>query len=672
MAGLGCAQAVLLLAATANAQSPTAPSPSMGGKDANGIEKLNGELILSDLAISVGKPGNGGLSWRYIAVRDVDALGGTIGSLPSTEAINGYSYTLTLGEEVSIFERSTSTAFEGKVNVAGKTLTLNPATGIYTLALADGSVAKFATAYRDTASSRVNVARIVSLEKPDGEYLDYTYTSCGSGCYALQSVQNNYGYMVKYTYAPGPAYTGNLALVKVTALNLAVDACSAYSNDCQYSVTWPSISFSGVTNGTGQFSAQDSVGRVSTYTLKRDPESKEDRVVRIVNPSGVYRDFVFYPAAGLMADSNNGRHVKTVSSAAGVWTYDYPGNGVAVTKKPDGTSYTNFRSNLHGALGYYKDEFGVMSSYFFVADENLPWHIIHPDQRTETITYDARGNTREHVATSSNTADAAVTKTYGYPETCADPGITAKNCNRMLYAVDGENNRTDYLYDGTHGGLLRVTGPADAQGRRSQIRHTYAPFYARYKNDSGALVQDTRPIYKLIRSSSCINGPAAAFDTVAAASCEGTADELRTTYAYGEASTIQGAPSTASNIQQTTVSRSAGGAAGGEVVATRYDAVGNEIAVDGPLPGPADTTRRYYDAMRQLTGEIWPDPDGTGTALHRARRTTYRGDGQVTLSEVGVAGSQADDGMASFSPRFFTRRSYDANGWLVKIEEGQP
>jgi hypothetical protein len=60
-----------------------------------------------------------------------------------------------------------------------------------------------------------------------------------------------------------------------------------------------------------------------------------------------------------------------------------------------------------------------------------------------------------------------------------------------------------------------------------------------------------------------------------------------------------------------------------------YDSMGNRLTADGPLAGPADTTRTRYDAARQVVGVVGPDPDGGGARLPVAQRYSYNNDGQM-------------------------------------------
>jgi RHS repeat-associated protein len=118
----------------------------------------------------------------------------------------------------------------------------------------------------------------------------------------------------------------------------------------------------------------------------------------------------------------------------------------------------------------------------------------------------------------------------------------------------------------------------------------------------------------------------------------------------------------ANNVRLLSTTTRAGNAPAAEWATTTYayDARGNMITIDGPLPGAADTLRTYYDVSRWKIGEVGPDPDGGGLLLHRASRTTYRPDGQAALVETGTATSRADNAMASFAVLQKTATAYDS------------
>jgi RHS repeat-associated protein len=92
-----------------------------------------------------------------------------------------------------------------------------------------------------------------------------------------------------------------------------------------------------------------------------------------------------------------------------------------------------------------------------------------------------------------------------------------------------------------------------------------------------------------------------------------------------------------------------------------YDARGNVLTVDGPLPTTADTTAYKYDLADQLRGVISPDPDGAGPLPDRALRVTYRPDGQVANQEIGTAAGQTDTDFNNMVVSQHVDTLYDGN-----------
>ena len=95
--------------------------------------------------------------------------------------------------------------------------------------------------------------------------------------------------------------------------------------------------------------------------------------------------------------------------------------------------------------------------------------------------------------------------------------------------------------------------------------------------------------------------------------------------------------------------------------ALTYDNRGNLLTVDGPLAGTDDTMRYRYDGADQVIGVVGPDPDGAGALKHRAVRTTYRSDSQVSKQERGTVNSQSDSDWAAFSAAEMVDVGFDAN-----------
>ena len=105
-------------------------------------------------------------------------------------------------------------------------------------------------------------------------------------------------------------------------------------------------------------------------------------------------------------------------------------------------------------------------------------------------------------------------------------------------------------------------------------------------------------------------------------------------------------------------------------VTNSYDALGNLIAVDGPLSGSADTSRFAYNANRQQIATVSPDPDGSGALKPQASRTRYDAMGRVIMLESGTVNSVTDTALSKFVSLEKTATEYDAMGRPVLTASG--
>ncbi|HEX7115417.1 MAG TPA: RHS repeat-associated core domain-containing protein [Steroidobacter sp.] len=283
-----------------------------------------------------------------------------------------------------------------------------------------------------------------------------------------------------------------------------------------------------------------------------------------------------------------------------------------------------------------KDPLNRTTSYQYDSFRRLT-RVTRPEGNYTQYTYDARGNVtevRQVAKPGSGLADIVTSATYPSASTCSS---TPARCNKPTSITNPLGFRTDFTYDATHGGLLTVTLPAPSgsapvgSGTRPQTRYTYATFNARYLNSPSTFVYGPS-VYRLVQISSCATQ----------SSCNGTADETRTTIAYQ----TSGSPN---NVLEVSVTVSAGNGSVSATESYTYDSIGNRVTVDGPLAGTADTTRTYYNAHREIIGVIDPDPDGSGPLLHRAVRTLYNGRGQRTVVEKGTTTSQSSSFPTAFS-----------------------
>jgi RHS repeat-associated protein len=615
-----------------------APAPTQYSLDERGVDLIQGTFNYSGSHITIGASGQAlSYSRTYLHSGWRDSLTGTINR-------SGSIYTVSLGDRSDKFTLSGSSYIP--VTNSGQSLTASG--GIYTYRTGDGTIATFgAGIIANTSTGQASgLARIDTLTRPNGEVITYHYVS---GRVVLpieepwrpkpvaligdrvQSVTSNFGYQLKLEYSINNAETEEelseflSGLVKVTAFNMAVDACDPFAFSCTFTRNWPSLSL-------GYYSEVDNLGRAVTYGF-----------------TGGKLSSVTLPGAStpaLTVTYLNGK-VASVTARGGTWNYAYSDSGTTRTTTvtgPDSGATVAISNLTTSRLTSIADPNGAVTSYLYDA-EGRTTRATLPEGNYSQWTYDARGNVTQTVATpKSGSGLGTITTSAAYPSSCSNP-VT---CNHPTSTTDARGGVTDYTYDSAHGGVLTVTAPAPTSGgTRPQARFSYAPQTAYYKNASGSIVAASSAVTLPTAISSCAVG--------ASSSCVGTANERRTTVIYG----LTGV---ANNLLPTIITdRDGTGALSASATAT-YTATGDVASVDGPLSGSDDTAYYRYDAARQRIGVVGPDPDGSGSLQRRAQRLTYNAHGAVTLSEQGTVAGLTDSDWSNFSSVQQTAVAYDSYG----------
>jgi RHS repeat-associated protein len=249
--------------------------------------------------------------------------------------------------------------------------------------------------------------------------------------------------------------------------------------------------------------------------------------------------------------------------------------------------------------------------------------VAYPEGNKVQYVYDARGNvTTTTLKAKPSVGGTDIVTTASFDATCTN----VVKCNQPNSTTDAKLNQTDYAYDTTTGQITSVTAPAPTTGaNRPQTRYSYTA---------------TSGVSMLTGISQCQT----------AATCTGTADEVKATIGYN------------TNLLPNSVSKGAGDNSLTATTTATYDAVGNLLTEDGPLSGSDDTVTYRYDADRERVGAISPDPDGAAGALkRRAIRTTYNNDGQPTLVEAGTVNGTADADWSAFASLQQRVTTYDVN-----------
>jgi RHS repeat-associated protein len=641
-------------AAPGLAQAPPAgsagsgpPLPDMVATDAVGVDLLSGSRVGTDSAVSIGAADAPALA--------LNEGGGGFGGTP----LGGFHYTdgsypyfssfVVLGSRgvSNTFGDGTGRTFpDGIVGGAGGPITEGDGTR-WNMASTAGSGGP-AGGY------------LTTLVRPDGETLTYSYSSIPGGDIRgrLRSIRSSAGYQLNVEWEPVGTYTHKLK--KVTLTNRRYAYCDPLTGSCTGSYAWPTMSWA--TDASNNTIATTSGLRSVVYGPAQQVTGAYpvwEWNQQITSGAGVSRTYSIRagPNSGsiLVYGRNTGgaqcalpAAVLKVQEPGAVWNYSWQ----HACSSFSGASRTNPLGKVSSRNGgSFTDELGRTTANTFIdqfGSVAVPGGPVTrmtgstlPEGNKVTWDWGAAYGPQNLLSTTvtpkPSVGGPTLTWTKGYPSGCSV--TTNINCNKPTHEIDPRGKRTDYTYDPVHGGLLTTTLPADDNGVRPQVRHTYQQLSAKVLNASGALVNEA-PIWKLVSTSACRTQ----------ASCAGTADEVVTSYTYDD------------NLLVATETVRAGDHSASSIVTKTYDPIGNLVSVDGPAAGADDTTRYVYDALRRLVATMGPDPDGTGPLPVPATRTTYNGDNQPTLVETGSTADRSDAALAAMSVDRQVATTYDAAG----------
>ena len=504
-----------------------------------------------------------------------------------------------------------------------------PGSPISTLTMKDGTVVRFDSTKVTNPSvgttSEYVTALFADSTKPDGRKIEALYEA-NSQSWSPWAIKTNTSYALVYKVLSDGTHWKTL-------INTAVTRCVS-SADCNLStVAWPQSTASGIFPDSSGY-VKNALGK--RYDLATTLVNSTDVKYRVTDPTGRYYEYnkrIYNSNSGYIGISYFTRGGLTTSYS---YTFAPPagwGNPVvsgATALYPDGKSYS-YRTSSNGYKLYLvKRGSSPETSVAFLGDSTpyggtdggLEFSTVYPEGNSVNNGYGARRNLSS-VTYNAKTGSGlpAYTSSASYPLACSN----GKTCNKPEFILDQRGNRTDYTYDPVHGGILTELKPADNLGRRAKVSYIYQQISARYLDQNNQLVSSS-PVWKLVSTSTCSQQEI----------CQGTSDETVNVFGYDD------------NLRLVSETQSSGDGLLTKTIAKTYDPVGNVIAVDGPLPGPADTTRYSFDAARQLLTEVRPDPDGTGPLLNLAARRAYDDAGSLVKVEYGTVNSPSDSGFVSF------------------------
>jgi RHS repeat-associated protein len=639
------------LASAAVAQNADLNPPPREALDENGVDLALGRFRGVAPELSIGTS-DSGLSFRRSVMASSGLSGWTNSFRYALYGTVGGTVQMVTGDSSTIFIYDSGSSSYVNQQGTGETLTVSGTTWTFklrdstTIVLDKTMFDALADILRFEGNAAVAAARTATF--PNKEKWTFNYRQVAwdrlndrVSQARLQSVQSSNGFMAKYQYADNGSTATQAwrSPSKVTLLNSAIDYCNPTADSCTFSTVWPSLTFTYDGGAKPEVdTVTDSLNRTTTYTFGYgDTSSGQLKAIR--RPTSATNNVtVVHNAQNL---------VQSVAIDGRTWNYGWSLAAplmTATVTNPDASQKVYVTNTTINQVTSVKDELNRTTTYQYDTKGRLT-DAIYPEGNKRHYIYDARGNITQGrliSKTPGTPSDSVVSASF--PATCANP----LTCNQPTSFTDARGNVTNYTYDPTHGGVLTVTSPAPTAGAiRPQTRFTYVAKQAYYKSSGGSIVASGQPTYLLSKISEC--------QTLS--TCAGVADETKTTIDYGPQVT-----GTRNNLFPIIMSKGSGNGSLTATVTNAYDNIGNLTYVDGPLSGNLDQSRILYDAVRQVSGMIGPDPDGAGNLKNRAVRNSYNLDGRVTKIERGTTSGQTDTAWNAFQPAEVVQTAYDASG----------
>ncbi|MEA3010834.1 MAG: hypothetical protein QOJ91_2526 [Sphingomonadales bacterium] len=613
--------------------------------DANGVDVVSGQFNTNPTDVSVGPPGLHGLSytrywsgngWRHSFIVTMSGSGAT-----PTVSIGGSSETFT-----RLAVTSTGSTYTNDL-ADGATLFREPA-GDYVYTGRDGTVVRFMPAGGAMLGGYDSeIGRARSVTSPDGTVMtfsyktgSYTVPAPGGGTWTvsyarIQSVTNNHGYQLKFTYGTNTLSQGNEAAWKypsrVTGVNNAVEYCDPAADSCTLANAWPHADY-GYTAGYSDVnltSVTDPANRNSQYGYD------VDRLSTIRRPGASTDDVTIqnYGTDHFVSSIQRGGQTWTYYNSLG--GYNFTTRTVTVTD-PLSHTRTAVSDTITGQVSTDMDENGRTTTYGYDGIGHLS-QVTAPEGNYVTYTYDARGNRTSTAATpKSGSGLPTIAASASYPASCTN----VKTCNKPTTTTDEAGNVTNYYYN-VDGSIDYVEAPAPSLGAaRPRTRYGYGSFYAWTKTSGGTFSAAT-PVVLPVKSWSC-RTTSGCTDT--------SSDAVKTTYGYQSGSSAAG-----SNNLLTSTTRGSGTGTPSASTSLAYDNVSNVTSTTDPLN---QTGQIRFNEARQEIARWSADPDGAGARRPLAVTTHYQADGQVDLV---TEGSSNSDG-SGFTGVRTINTAYDSYG----------
>lgn len=556
----------------AHAQSapPSSPLgltlPALSSTDSNGVDVASGRFLNSLKGPSIG-PSDIGLSLDYDAVLDrttsflrgelQDMSTGAPGTVPA-------DYLVQVGPQTTQIKVYTDGSVYIEAGSGGESL--NASTHTFTDRY--GIVSVFNENEKEFVP---NNAYISKKTFPNGEVLTFTYIRKPSnGLPILTSVFSSSGYGAHLDY------NADYSEKDTVLFNRSVDYCSPSAVSCAFSRNWPRVDFSPYGSTGSVWSINGIKTIVENYsfqsrklTLPADVAAGTGPTVTLAYGQSSYCSPYYY------GNANSGR-VISFTTKAGSWNYTYKQPCVAVgippsksldTIRTDPLGHTTEFHSYAGRVQYKRDELSRITQYSIDYLGRIN-ESTSAEGMSNTLNRDARGNvTSLKQMEKPNYGSLIFTSSATYPSTCTNH----QTCNLPTSVTDNNGNTTYYTYY-DWGGLKSASGPEN-NGVRPLKLYYYTQLYAYVKNETGSLVAEKSPIWRLFKTTECRDSSSS--DSISCASGTG---EIITNYEYG----------TPGSVNALLVHGQVDNASSGALrTCYQYDVEGNLISKTSPRAGLA-------------------------------------------------------------------------------------
>jgi len=515
------------------------PPPKSPTIDANGVDVQSAQLQYSQKLMSIGPEGMGGLDYT------ITFSGEAWRHSFSNVLVNESGDFVPTTEDITIANSSESFTWGAPDQGNGSS------SGGFDYLRKDGTYAPFD---HYVAGETDPVTMITTLWHfadyiafPNGVTWTFHYRddyTGGQQSTRLQSVTTNTGYQMKFYYQTDTITTPAsrvfwYSILKVVAINNAVEYCDPDADSCSVSSSWPQVQY---TFPSGyNFAVSDPVGNTTSFA-SAFPNFK----VKTADSSTDNIQYTLSLISGDPCVPGSGPNLKitnaTINGRSTNYTYSHtPTTETVVSAASLSHTYT-YASAVNAGVNISLCRSGVRTmtdplgrqttfnfdGYIRMTDATQPegnsTHLVIDGVTPPAI--DNRGNVTQRTANpKSGSGSPTLSESYTFP-TCTSSN--QKICNQPETYTDPRGHMTTFTYDTSHGGVLTETDPTDSNGIQPVKRYTYAQRYAWIKNASGSYVQAPTPIWLRTGERTC-----AQTATIGSACAGGSSDEIITSYDYG-------------------------------------------------------------------------------------------------------------------------------------------